>query len=197
MSDIVSHQLNRASAQSSIVSQARCDLFHIIDRLGNALAKVYAEKEVRFENLLPPETKFTAEENDMMELFGNILENAFKYGHGWVRIQLNAKNDVKHVKSEGSHPQKTSARFKAPPQEPFLFVDVDDNGAGVEESVSQDILIRGARADTSHTGQGIGLSVATDILSSYGGGLEIMRSDLGGARFRVSLPTNKPTELVS
>ncbi len=178
MSDIISHQLNRASAQSSIVSQARCDLSQIISRLGSALSKVYADKNVRFENLLPINTRYCAEENDMMELFGNILENAFKYGHGWVRIHISEENNPLEEKAGAS-------------KEPFLTISIDDNGKGVEESSSQDILARGARADTNQAGQGIGLSVATDILSSYRGGLEIRRSDLGGAQFRVSLPNTK------
>ena len=178
MSDIVSHQLNRASAQSSIVSQSRCNLSQVVNRLGSALSKVYADKEIRFENLLPADTRYFAEENDMMELFGNILENAFKYGHGWVRIGIASENDESTTK-------------KVPSNERLLILDIDDNGKGIEESVSRDILVRGARADTNQIGQGIGLSVATDILSSYGGGLEIMRSELGGARFRISLPLSK------
>jgi two-component system sensor histidine kinase PhoQ len=50
------------------------------------------------------------------------------------------------------------------------------------------VLQRGERLDTSAPGQGIGLAVAVDILSSYNGELSIHESPLGGARFRILLP---------
>jgi two-component system sensor histidine kinase PhoQ len=54
--------------------------------------------------------------------------------------------------------------------------------------VHETILTRGARADTANAGQGIGLAVAVDILSSYGGSLEITTATLGGAGFILRLP---------
>ena len=48
------------------------------------------------------------------------------------------------------------------------------------------ILQRGQRADTVQAGQGIGLSVVVDILSSYNAGIKVGRSSLGGAKFELS-----------
>ena len=50
------------------------------------------------------------------------------------------------------------------------------------------VLERGARADESVAGQGIGLAVAREIAAAYAGTLEIGESRLGGARVTVRLP---------
>ena len=47
---------------------------------------------------------------------------------------------------------------------------------------------RGERADTAIPGQGLGLAIACDILSSYRGQLQVSDSPLGGARFSLLLP---------
>ena len=164
MSDIISHQLKRASMQTSIVSQSQCDLHAIAERIASALLKVYADKNPKFENTLNQKLFYAAEENDMMELFGNLLENAFKYGKGWVKI---------HSTNE---------------DQSNLNIAIEDNGDGVNDELAPQILVRGARADTTQHGQGIGLAVASEILSHYGGGLDIGKSITGGAQFKVSLP---------
>jgi two-component system sensor histidine kinase PhoQ len=69
-----------------------------------------------------------------------------------------------------------------------LQIYIDDDGAGVSPERRDVVLQRGERLDTSAPGQGIGLAVAVDILSSYNGELSIHESPLGGARFRILLP---------
>lgn len=49
---------------------------------------------------------------------------------------------------------------------------------------------RGARADTLVQGQGIGLAVVTDIVSSYGGEISVDKSKLGGAKLEVMFRKN-------
>ena len=50
------------------------------------------------------------------------------------------------------------------------------------------ILQRGARSDTLAQGQGIGLAVVTDIVSSYGGEIAVDKSDLNGAKIKIVFP---------
>ncbi len=65
---------------------------------------------------------------------------------------------------------------------------VEDDGPGVDESIRQNIIQRGVRADTQKAGQGIGLAVCNEIVISYGGRLSIETSELEGACFRISIP---------
>ncbi|BBB28208.1 ATP-binding protein [Neptunomonas japonica] len=165
MDQIVQYQLARAvRSQANTIAHAT-PLAPIIKRISTALSKVYREKNVDVSLLLDETALFGADERDMMELLGNMLENAFKYGHSAVRISL----------------------IKEPE---WVQLNIEDDGPGVSPDMRHVILQRGARVDTSAApGQGIGLTVAVDILSSYDGQLEVGESSLGGARFKVILPT--------
>ena len=70
-----------------------------------------------------------------------------------------------------------------------LCIEIEDDGPGVPEDQTERILERGQRLDTNQPGQGIGLAVAAEIIRSYDGDIRISRSELGGARFSIFLPT--------
>ena len=67
------------------------------------------------------------------------------------------------------------------------MIEINDDGEGIAEQDRNWVLERGARADTVKSGQGIGLAVAVDIISSYGGEIKVETSSLGGARISVIL----------
>src|SRR5690606_3690572 len=112
---------------------------------------------------IPANLTFLGDEADLMELIGNLLDNACKYGKRRVRISAHKKGNNLHVS-------------------------VEDDGHGVGQDVKTLILTRGTRADTVTPGQGIGLAVAVDILSSYGGSIDITESSWGGACFKLIFP---------
>ena len=164
MSAIVDHQLKRASAQVTHThSHNLIDLTPLFDRIINAMVKVYQSKGIRCESHLPETLKFPGDEGDMMELIGNLVDNACKYGRS--KVIISAKIEARE-----------------------LIVMIEDDGPGIPQAIHQTILTRGARADTATPGQGIGLAVAVDILSSYGGSLDIITSSLGGAAFSLRMP---------
>ncbi len=166
MSMIIDHQLRRASAQvTQNAVYARIMIKPLVKRLVSAMQKVYHHKQLDIQLEIPAKLPFLGDEADLMELTGNLIENACKYGDSRVHIK--------------GYSQKSE-----------LHIVIDDDGPGVPDTIKSTILMRGARADTATSGQGIGLSVAVDILSSYGGSLDIARSDLGGARFHIVLPAH-------
>ena len=120
------------------------------------------DKNVRVSISISEGAIFYGEESDLTELLGNLLDNAYKYCHHKVQIQVRSEND--HV-----------------------LISIDDDGPGIAEQDRHWVLERGARADTRKSGQGIGLAVTLDIISTYGGELKIAQSPLGGASLLVSL----------
>jgi two-component system, OmpR family, sensor histidine kinase PhoQ len=163
MSAIVDHQLRRASAQVVQTGRTSVKLQSVVERLCNAMQRVYTEKQLHLSVEIPDDIHFEGDEGDLMELLGNIIDNACKYGRHSVKVSaIKLNND--------------------------LQITIEDDGNGIAENIKQIILTRGARADTASPGQGIGLAVAVDILSSYGGALEINRSSLGGACFLIRIP---------
>ncbi|MFY0655792.1 ATP-binding protein [Neptunomonas sp.] len=165
MDQIVQYQLARAVRSQNNTIVHAIALAPLIKRITSALSKVYREKSVDYSLLLDETALFGADERDLMEMLGNLLENAFKYSHSKVRVSLVRDDDGVHL-------------------------ELEDDGPGVSPEMRHIILQRGARVDTSAApGQGIGLAVAVDILSSYDGQLEVGESSLGGASFKIILPT--------
>ena len=163
MGQVVTYQLQRAVSSQQAGTSRRTRLEPIIQRLLSALHKVYADKNIHTSSQLEAGSTVAGDEQDMMELLGNILENAFKYGHS--RVQVSSRQAAE-----------------------FLCIQIDDDGPGVPIDERARILERGQRLDTNQPGQGIGLSVAAEIVRSYEGRIEIGTSPLGGARFAIYLP---------
>ncbi|WIO73283.1 ATP-binding protein [Porticoccaceae bacterium LTM1] len=161
MDQIVQHQLQR-SVRAQTSTAGKVIVAPLAQRLCNSLAKVFAEQSPNFQLQIEKDVFFRGDEADLMEILGNLLENACKYGNGL--IHLSARNDHKH-----------------------LLLCIEDNGSGVPAGQHTAILQRGARADSANPGHGIGLAVVIDIVSSYGGSLQVNQSDLGGARFELQL----------
>ncbi len=161
MNQIVSYQLSRAvSSNQKRVLATAVALAPIVEKLTSALNKVYMDKQVRIDIQLEQNPKFYGEESDLTELLGNLLDNAYKYC--FSKVQLSAREENR-----------------------TLMIKIEDDGSGIPKQDRHWILERGARADTRQSGQGIGLAVALDIISSYGGELKIEQSELGGALIEV------------
>lgn len=163
MNQVVTYQLQRAVSSQQQGSHQRTDLEPVVQRLMNALQKVYADKGVSVSAELAPHSIFAGDEQDLMEVIGNITENAFKYGKSKVIVQSKIQNQQ-------------------------LIITISDDGNGVPEEQQTRILERGHRLDTSLPGQGIGLAVAADIIHSYDGKIKVSTSTLGGAQFQLTLP---------
>jgi signal transduction histidine kinase len=65
---------------------------------------------------------------------------------------------------------------------------IEDDGPGIDEGLRQQVLTRGVRADESVPGSGLGLAIVADLVSLYGGSLQLGRSALGGLKVELLLP---------
>ncbi len=169
MNDIVQYQLKSAAAAGRGAGLAQATALRpILDRLIKTLQKVYQDKAIQCRCEVTAGTLFPGESGDLMECLGNILENAFKYARNRVTVSLD------HDANGG----ETAA----------ICLCVADDGPGIPASVRERVLRRGERGDQQLPGQGIGLSVASEIVRLYGGELEIGESDWGGAVIRLRMP---------
>lgn len=163
MDDIVGYQLQRAATAGGQALRRPISLQPLVRRLISALEKVYREKGVMFTMDVPEGLELRADEGDLTELLGNVLDNAAKWSRGQVRISARAR-------------------------ESWLQLDIADDGPGLPAEGLTSVLQRGARADTRTEGQGIGLAVVDEIVRAYEGRLEGGTSELGGALLSVILP---------
>jgi two-component system, OmpR family, sensor histidine kinase PhoQ len=169
MSDIIEHQLKRAAASGgALLGQAPVEVGQIAVDLRSALLKVYAHKDLAIELAVAPGVQFIGDRGDLMELLGNLLDNACKWCRS--RVRLSASIDP-----------TAGARQR-------LHLLVEDDGAGISAEDRARVLQRGVRADEKVPGHGLGLAMVHDTVELYGGLLAVDSSAMGGARFSLRLP---------
>lgn len=162
MSQQIGYQLQRANLRKSGLVRHSARLAPLLDTLCAALDKVYRDKQVQVQRDFANEQQLPMEQGALLELLGNLLENAYRLCLGQVRVS---------VRQQGG----------------TLELCVEDDGPGVPADQRERILRRGERLDALHPGQGIGTAVVKDIIESYGGELQLEDSVLGGACFKVHL----------
>ncbi len=163
MEQIVSYHIKRADAGTQRLLTAPTSLAGPADRIINSLEKVYHQRSVQFQNTIDDRASVRVQEGDLMEIFGNLLENACKYGAQKITLH--------NSKSAGME-----------------ILTIDDDGPGFPIGSQDQLLKRGERADTHIEGQGIGLSITRELIEGYGGSLVISNNATGGARITIKLP---------
>jgi two-component system sensor histidine kinase PhoQ len=162
MDEVMQWHLQRATGGNHRLLQ-RVEVGPVIERLRATLLKVYASRSVEIDVDVEASARYRGDERDLMELLGNLLDNACKYADGRVRVSG----------SRGA--------------EGGLMLIVEDDGEGVSPELRDALLSRGARADTRREGQGIGLAVVMELVAAQDGELVLGDSELGGARVELRL----------
>ena len=161
MDDIVQHQLGRAIASGAARFAPPLLLAPILQRIHDALSKVYAEKALDFSVECPPDLAWRIDEADLFELLGNLLDNAAK----WARTQV-----LVRIEREAG----------------CLRICIADDGPGFSDTES--VLRLHVRGDERMPGHGVGLAVVRDLVASYQGELKLSGGSMGGGRVDIMLP---------
>lgn len=170
--DRIDAQMERSLARIRALNSSRAsgistDVSKSISRLARLFRSVPDCKHKTL-NIIPPgELLVPMDRQDLEEVLGNILDNAFK----WCRreVQLSALRDGNEA-----------------------LICVSDDGVGILEKDRKVVLASGKRLDTSMPGTGLGLAIANDLLNAYGGKLTLEDSDCGGLNVRITIPLGTP-----
>lgn len=100
---------------------------------------------------------------DLLELLGNLLDNACKWADAEVRVSV----------------AETADGFE---------LSVEDDGPGIPEERRDQVFSRGTRLDEQTHGHGLGLGIVRDIVDSWGGKLSLLQSEWGGLKVVIELP---------
>lgn len=167
MQSVVDYQLRRAavSGPRSLATRA-VQLAPPLEDIVSSLRKIHRDKAVSCELQVPDGASYPAEQGDLYEIFGNLLDNAWKWCAGRIVVTVETHDSG------------------------ALLITVADDGPGIPEDQAGLVLGRGIRADQRGDvpGQGIGLAVVREIVGLYRGSLKISRSTLGGAEVQLCLP---------
>ncbi|MGZ8183951.1 MAG: sensor histidine kinase [Methylobacter sp.] len=133
-----------------------------INVLIQLLQNIYADKHLQFE-LSAPDVFVNFDREDLLELIGNLLDNACKWAVHHITVDISFSD--------------------------LLVITVADDGPGCNSADFQMLTQRGLRLDESVQGHGLGLAIVRDIVEFYDGTLKLGRcSQLGGFLAEVRLP---------
>jgi two-component system sensor histidine kinase PhoQ len=161
MDEIVGYQLERAMSNASSLIKRSIAVLPVAERLVEAMRKVYPNVDVDLRADSGRAATFFGDERDLMELLGNLVDNAWQYGRGRVVLSVLSQSEDQ------------------------IEIIVADDGPGIPEDLRASVLERGARLDSKAAGQGIGLAVVMEIVDRYSGRIDIDASGLGGLRVLV------------
>ena len=157
----IARELGRARTAAETIGGERFapreDLPLLIDSVRRAHGR---ELDVEWQ---APAGALALERDDMLELLGNLLDNACKWARSAVRLRI------------GPGPRQ-------------VRIELEDDGPGIAEGRHAEALARGKRLDEQVEGHGLGLGIVSDIVAAYHGEMELLRSPLGGLLVRVCLP---------
>ena len=136
------------------------------ERLIRSLQKIYPQADISQD--IEPDSKFYGEQRDLLEVLGNLLENACKYGTGKVLLRVR---------------QSSSSKRK-----PGLLISVGNSGQPLAPEQFEKMLQRGLRGDERIEGDGLGLAIVAEIADAYNARLEAGRSELGGLEVLLEFP---------
>ncbi|MEE4175304.1 MAG: ATP-binding protein [Xanthomonadales bacterium] len=167
MERLIATRLERAAAGTRRALATPVDVAPAAERIAESLRKVHSQDLRTLECIIEPGVQFFGESRDLMELLGNLLDNACKYGNGAVRLAV------------------ASLPAAAPGARSGLRITVGNDGAPAPLG---DFVQRGRRGDEQADGHGLGLAIVSELVSAYGGRLDFGHSDLGGAEVVVTIP---------
>lgn len=157
----VKRELARArTVGATAISQTTIPVRPVLEKVSGALQRISADRGLTWKFEAEADAVFLGDENDLLEMTGNLAENAAKWATSEVRLSAASSNNV-------------------------LVIIVEDDGPGVPPEARSQIIERGKRLDETTDGSGLGLSIVAKIVETYGGKLQLGPSPLGGLRARI------------
>lgn len=160
---LIESELKRARLAGRGAAGQLIDLEAELPMLCGLLEQEYSHKQFDVRWTIGTGVSVALDRQDMLELLGNLLDNAVKWCNSVVIINVR--------------------------QADGLLFEVEDDGPGCSPDEYSRLVERGVRLDESVSGHGLGLSIVKDIVDTYNGQLSFGRSSrLDGMRVSVFLP---------
>jgi signal transduction histidine kinase len=166
MEDQIRHHLSRArAAEPGGAASIPVNLQSCITDLVEALARIHGDRAIGVTISIPERTTLRCDPQDLDELLGNLLDNAWRWARTIVRIT--AVQAERHIK-----------------------IVIEDDGPGMTEVDIAEVLVKGRRLDERVAGHGFGLAISRELAELHGGAFDLGRSDLGGLAVTVQMRSN-------
>lgn len=164
---LMERELKRARMAGLGNSSHRFEPHEELPVLSDVLKQAHKRSKLEIAFVIDEKVTTFGDREDMLELFGNLLDNACKWAKSQVLCEIN-KN----------------------PKNNFINICIEDDGTGQTDDELLNLTQRGIRLDESVDGHGLGLAICKDIVKLYGGALSFERSTkLGGLLVLIELPS--------
>jgi signal transduction histidine kinase len=158
----LNRELNRARLSGDALPGALFDCDAEFPGLLATLNMIHGE-HLALSYRAPPGLQLPWDREDLLELLGNLLDNACKWADAEARVSV----------------AETANGYE---------LSVEDDGPGIPEERRDQVFGRGTRLDEQTHGHGLGLGIVRDIVDSWGGKLSLLESQWGGLKVAIELP---------
>lgn len=157
----IEHSLNRARLAGPRKGLAeRVPVEPVISDLMFAFAHAYRDRNISQVADVAMGTTFLGDKDDLVELLGNILDNAHRFAAS--QVSVSARKD-----------------------EDGLLIQIFDDGPGFKNPRLPAVA---SGSQDSESPRGLGVAIAREIAKAYGGALEFRPGSNGGLEVRIRLP---------
>ena len=161
--DEMEKMLNEYLQFSKSTFTEKNEKFEIVELI-TLLVKKYNLKNISLEK--SEEAIFNGRKNLIQRCLSNLIDNALKFGENVKINQFILKKKI--------------------------IISIEDDGPGIPKSEFENVFKPFYKIDKSRnkakSSVGLGLSIASDIIKSHGGEIELNKSEIGGLKVKISLP---------
>ncbi len=163
ISQLMERELKRARMAGTGLPSQYFDPTSDLPDLINVLDSIHHKHHLKIQYRLSGDTHPFGDREDILELLGNLLDNACKWADSAVECIVSNHNGE-------------------------ITITVEDNGPGLSDKEIGTLTGRGIRLDETKEGHGLGLAIVKDIVNLYRGKISFERSaKLGGVKVTVLL----------
>jgi len=163
MRELIDRELRRARLAGEGSPGQRFRPHEDIADLVAGVRTLHEDKPLEISSEIDTPAHLPYDDEDMLEMVGNLLDNAAKWARRRIRLSLRWNGNLRIL--------------------------VEDDGPGVEPDAAEVLSARGSRLDESTPGHGLGLSIVQEVVRVHGGQISFGRSQhLGGFAASVEIP---------
>jgi signal transduction histidine kinase len=171
MRDQVTRHLERARLAARVAAIGTVtEVGPALSALARTMEKIHHHRGIAVDVNAPENIRFRGEQQDLEEMVGNLVDNAFKWAQSRVVVEA------------------VSEKVDARDDHRTIRIVVDDDGPGLSPQQREQVARRGRRLDETKPGSGLGLSIVVELANLYGGGLTLGTAPIGGLRAELMLP---------
>lgn len=159
----IRYHLSRARKIASGGINAATSIKPRVDDLLLVMSRVYADRGIEAKADIPIDLKVACAVEDLDEILGNLIDNAFKWARG--NVDISARKDGADI-----------------------VLTIADDGQGIADTNVAEAFLPGKRLDETVPGDGFGLTIVKELVELYGGEIKLLPLENGGTVWSLILP---------